>query len=458
MSIRFTWGGASLVLVALALAPLARASDPAAAAIRVARDKVFPTLVHLQPVFDHAVGGRTIESALNGSGVVIAADGLVVTNFHVAGRAKRLTCTLSDRRRCTAERVGADAATDLALVRLHLDELGVESLPFAAFDEHDDLEAGDPVIAMGSPLGLTRSLSCGVVSCLDRVLPDLTLDDGIATGTYNLWIQTDAAINPGNSGGPLVNLAGEIVGINTRGFRGAENLGFAIPANVVREVVGSLLRDGRVKRASLGVRLQPVTDLGRGGDLCTHDGVLIGSITPDGPADRAGIRAGDVVTSIAGAAVRAEFEEDLPAIRRAVAKLPIDAPVEIALRRGAESRTVSAVTVDESSETQEEADLSAFGLTTRSLSADERRERGLSDAEGIVVTGVRPGSAAGNARPALVTGDVVITACGAPIDSPHELESRLATAHANALLVIARGPARLWIALPIPADVAEAGR
>ncbi len=442
-------------VLALAGATPARASDPAPS-IRVARDRVFPTLVHLQPVFDHAVGGRTVESAVNGSGVVIAADGLVVTNFHVAGRAKRLTCTLADRRCCSATRVGADAATDLALVRLDLAELGVTSLPCASFATEDDLEPGDAVIAMGSPLGLTRSLSCGVVSCVDRVLPDLTLDGGLATGAFNLWIQTDAAINPGNSGGPLVNGDGEIVGINTRGWRGAENLGFAIPADVVREVVAALLADGRVRRATLGVTLQPVTVFARD----AADGALVGSVVAGGPADRAGLRAGDVLVSVDGASVRAEFDEDLPPLRRALARLPIGAGVEVKLRRAGQERTAVVVTAEETNPTADEIDAPRFGLTARGLTDAERVDLRVEPGRGVLLTGARPGSPAGTARPALANGDVVLEVNGSPIDATEALVSALEAAKDGALLLVARGPARFHVALPGPSalGVPEARR
>jgi S1-C subfamily serine protease len=215
-----------------------------AAAIEHARERVFPTLVHIQPIFDVASGGRTIEASATGSGAIIREDGLVVTNFHVAGSAKRLICTLADRRKVSARLVGVDAPTDLALLRLELSELGLEKIACATFAERLPKE-GEFVVAMGSPLGLTRSLSFGVVSCSQRYLGELRLNGGAATGLFNTWIQTDAAINPGNSGGPLVALDGAIVGVNSRGFDRADNLGFAIPASVVLEVIDRLLSSRR---------------------------------------------------------------------------------------------------------------------------------------------------------------------------------------------------------------------
>ncbi|MBL8767032.1 MAG: trypsin-like peptidase domain-containing protein, partial [Planctomycetes bacterium] len=309
------------------------------AQIRRARDAVFPTLVHIQPVVDVARGGRTIETALHGSGVVVSKDGIVVTNFHVAGTAKRLVCTLSDKRRCGATRIGADAATDLAIVKLDLAELGVDEVPHATFATEDALQVGDFVVAMGSPLGLSRSLSLGVVSCLDRDLGILELDGGQQTGLYNTWIQTDAAINPGNSGGPLVDLAGRVVGINTRGFRQAMNLGFAIPADIVVDVMLRILRDGRVVRSQLGVTLQPVpaaTSATPTSSDAPH-GALIASVEPDSVAQAAGWRAGDVLASIDGVPLRTMFPEDWPRARRTRADLPIDRAVAFELLRDGRS-------------------------------------------------------------------------------------------------------------------------
>ncbi|MCC7173488.1 MAG: trypsin-like peptidase domain-containing protein, partial [Planctomycetes bacterium] len=418
MSLRALMIGLLSQIVAFSSTPVVRASEPTAAKdelaatipmneqLRRARDAVFPTLVHIQPVVDVARGGRTIETALHGSGVVVSKDGIVVTNFHVAGTAKRLVCTLSDKRRCGATRIGADAATDLAIVQLDLAELGVDEIPHASFATEDALEVGDFVVAMGSPLGLSRSLSLGVVSCLDRDLGILELDGGQQTGLYNTWIQTDAAINPGNSGGPLVDLTGRVVGINTRGFRQAMNLGFAIPADVVVDVMLRVLRDGRVVRSQLGVTMQPVP--ATSATNADVRGGLIASVEPGSVAETAGWRAGDVLLSIDGTSVTIAFPEDLPRARRTLADLPVERAVAFELSRDGE-RIQGTCTADElDPPPAQDESFVEYGITLRALTKEECFERFLDESGGVLVTGVRAGGLFARTTPKLQSGDVLL--------------------------------------------------
>ncbi len=446
--------------VVLALVPGAAAGEgegpavpePLAQAIRRARDEVFPKLVFIRPVFDLSREGQKIETSATGSGVIISAGGLVVTNFHVAGTAKRLVCTLADRRRVTAELVGADAATDLALLRLRLDELGLADIPFARFGSENNLEAGDFVMALGSPLGLTRSLSLGVVSCRDRFLPPMVVSGHVPTGLFNTWIQTDAAINPGNSGGPLVDLCGRIVGINARGYRGAENLGFAIPASVVAEVVESLLAHGRVLRSRIGLAIQPLKEMsGRlAGDA---GGVLVSSVDAGSPAAEADIEAGDVLLSYDGQPVSALFEEDVPPVARLMAAVPAGKSIEVVVRRGDEVRACHVTTIEWQPPAEQDQELGEWGLTLRGLTDRERRERRLDERGGLLVTGVRAGGRAFLASPKLVAGDVLLEAGGAPAATADDVRESLVRAAesgaAAALLKVKRGHAELLIALPL---------
>ncbi|MBN2446824.1 MAG: trypsin-like peptidase domain-containing protein, partial [Phycisphaerae bacterium] len=207
----------------------------------VARDRVFPALVNIEVVTVSYWGGQERKGVSIGSGTIISAEGHVVTNFHVTDDGQKFLCRLSDKREVGARLVGEDPLTDLAVLQINMDELGAEeTLPVAHFGDSDELEIGDYVLAMGSPLALSRSVTLGIVSNTERVfaMGDDTTDEmqlgaGQRTGLFTRWIQHDALIHHGNSGGPLVNLRGEIVGVNELGGSGQ---GFAIPANLVREV------------------------------------------------------------------------------------------------------------------------------------------------------------------------------------------------------------------------------
>ena len=229
-----------IITVAMAAAAAA-APPPIQEQIFKARDKVMPAVVHIQPVIKNYNTGKLEKQAVVGSGVIFHIDGYVVTNYHVAGKAERILCTLGDKEIVSAEYIGGDPPTDIAVLKLNLDE-HKGPIVVADFGNSDSIQVGQYVLAMGSPLSLSRSVSAGVISTRDRYFsPDVRLPTGERTGRYNLWIQTDAAINPGNSGGPLVDLSGRIVGINSRAKIFAKHLGFAFTINVVRDVTEELI-------------------------------------------------------------------------------------------------------------------------------------------------------------------------------------------------------------------------
>lgn len=214
----------------------------------VARNRVLPALVHVEPIIKIYTRGEEQHAVVTGSGVIFSPEGYVMTNHHVAANAAKVWCTLSSKERITASVVGSDPSTDIAVLRLNTDELTDKNVPHARLGNSDSLEVGQIVLALGSPLGLSRSVSMGVISSIDRYFPS----QGTMVSPYNLWIQTDAAINPGNSGGPLINLRGEVIGINARAVFFAENLGFAIPINLAREVAEEILKGTSVRRSWMG--------------------------------------------------------------------------------------------------------------------------------------------------------------------------------------------------------------
>ena len=342
----------SLLLV-FAVPPPAAADESAdllkiQAAVRHARDRVLPALVRVQPISEVYVGGRKVKRTGFGSGVIFSEGGHVLTNYHVAGRAKNLICVMHDKEEVPAELVAGDPWTDLAVIRLELEKYKGKSVQVAELGDSDKLQVGDFVIALGSPFALTRTLTFGTVSCKDRSLGvrrDLPGEMGLQeTGQFNTWIQVDALINPGNSGGPLTDLRGAVVGINSRGGAG---MGFAIPMNVARDVAKELIDHGRVRRSWIGVEFQAMAKFEDRfvGDVATG-GVLVGNVDRGSPAERADIRAGDVMLTFDGNATNARFDEEIYPIARMVARTEIGKTVEVVLIRKKKKLTTTLSTED----------------------------------------------------------------------------------------------------------------
>ncbi len=261
-----------------------------------------------------------------GSGLIVEAEGYVLTNNHVIQNARMITVRLADEEEYEARVVGRDPRTDLALLKIQ----GARQLPTVTLGDSDRLRVGDWVLAIGNPFGLEQTVTAGIVSAKGRV---------IGAGPYDDFIQTDAPINPGNSGGPLFNTRGEVVGINSAIFSqtgGSVGIGFAIPIDLVKELLPQLKTKGRVTRAWLAVSIAAVTPelagkLGR----TERDGALIAEVLPKGPAARAGIRAGDVVVAFQGRPIRRA--DELP---RLTARAPVDSVAELTLVREGKALTV----------------------------------------------------------------------------------------------------------------------
>jgi len=364
-------------------------------AIADAQERVFPAVVFVKPIQESYAAGERSKLLAYGSGVVISPDGLVVTNNHVVDKAVEIRCVLSDKRETLAELLGRDRETDLALLRLKLEE--GERAPFVPFGDSDRLKAGEFVMAMGAPFGFVRSVSLGIVSNTRRFL---------SASPYNLWIQTDAAINPGNSGGPLVNLRGEVVGINARGVFLADNIGFAIPSNRVKEVIAAIREHGAVPRGWLGVHLQPLRDFEKSIFIPAEEGVMVASVDRNSPAQEGGLRTGDRIVSVNGVRMRGLYMEDLPALHRSLAALPPDEPAAVEAVRDGKTEKIAVTPVPKGKVEGDDLELKEWDLTVKEINKYTDRLLAYFRPVGVFVQGVKAGGNA--AASGLSAGDVIV--------------------------------------------------
>jgi serine protease Do len=361
-----------------------------------------------------------------GSGFVIDPSGLVVTNNHVIADADEITVTLQDGEAFKAELVGTDTKGDIALLRIK----SPKPLASVAFGNSDSMRVGDWVLAIGNPLGLGGTVTAGIVSARSR---------NINAGSYDDFLQTDAAINKGNSGGPLFNTKGEVIGINTAIYSqsgGSIGIGFAIPANQAQKIVLDLQKYGKTRRAWLGVHIQTVTDeIAESLGLKEHNGALVADVTPNGPAAKAGLKSGDVILKFDGKDVN-EYAR-LPLI---VSETPINKEVEVGLLRDGKKLTIK-VTVAELPDDKDleqaqgekpagkqkesaSSNVAGLGFSVAAVTPALKEKFDLpSDAKGLVVTDVKPSSAA--ADRGLRPGDVILEAAQEPVKTLADLNGKI---------------------------------
>lgn len=365
--------------------------------IQKAKEKVFPAVVFLKCLQESHDQGQKRMREVSGSGVLISANGELLTNWHVVDKAAEVRCLLSDGQAVPAKIIGSDEDTDLALVQLNLSE--GKTVPFAALGDSTKLREGDFVMAMGAPWGLSRSVSIGIISCLNRYLS--------SKSEYSLWLQTDAAISPGNSGGPLVNTKGEVIGINTLGMMQGGDLGFAIPSETISYIVPQLREHKQVQWSWTGLQLQPLKDFNRNIFFDGTEGVIVAETDPESPARSAGLVARDRILKINGQSVKAVTEEDLPFINRMLGFLPKFKPAKIEIKRGDSVMTVDLTPSEKGKVEGEELDCPRWDFTVKAINQFHNPDLYFQKKKGIYIYGVKD---LGNARKAgLLPRDILLT-------------------------------------------------
>jgi serine protease Do len=356
-----------------------------------------------------------------GTGFIIDANGWIVTNYHVAGKADSITVTLTDGRKLPAKLMGGDEKTDLALLKVESDK----PLPFVTFADASKVRVGQPVMAVGNPFGLGGTVTTGIVSARGR---------DIHSGPFDDYIQTDAAINRGNSGGPLFDMDGHVIGINTAIFSpsgGSIGLGFAIPSSLAEPVVAQLKANGRVERGLLGVQIQPVTEeLAQSMSLGSEKGALVAQVQPDSPALAAGVKSGDVIKSVDDKSI-----DSIRDLTRTISGIKPGTSVKLGVWRDGKDMTLTAKVGDQKEEgavvkakadqpDAKKAEPMSYGVSLAPISAEARQELKLDDSiKGVVVAAVEPGSPADDQG--LKAGDVLQQVGKDAVDSPKMAADKL---------------------------------
>ena len=387
-------------------------------------------------------GPRGFRGGGQGSGIIVSPDGYVLTNNHVIDGAREVTVTLPDKREFQGTIVGTDPKTDLAVVKIEGKEL-----PTIPWGDATKLQVGEYVLAVGNPFGLNSTVTLGIVSALGRGRMGIT--------QYEDFIQTDAAINPGNSGGALVNTKGELVGINTAIFSqsgGYQGVGFAVPTSMSQPIYDSLVKHGKVVRGYLGIGIQDLNnDLAKSFGVTNAKGALVTDVKEDSPADHAGLRQGDVITSYQASAV-----EDAVALQRLVTKSTVGSKAAVKVLRDGHEKELS-VTIGEqpgdlkiAKADSEEKEYAFAGVAVQDLDRDTAKELGIKGkAQGVVVTNVEPDSGAEKAG--LMPGDVIREINRQPVKSVKEFEkvSSAVKKGENVLILINRRGASLFLSAKV---------
>ena len=415
--------GMGIVVATLLLSGKPVMAADVADSLRKAMDeaiaKVKPALVQIHVVMVDYEEGREKKIDGYGSGAIIDKRGFVLTNHHVAGHPARLFCIMSDKEELEAELVGTDALCDIAVIRIKGD--GKREFPCVAFGDSALLQVGDRVLAMGSPVSISQSVTLGIISNTEMIQPRLFehygirfLMDGEDVGSLVRWIAHDAAIYGGNSGGPLVNLQGEVIGVNEISM----GLGGAIPSNLARDVAEQIMKQGHVTRAWLGLETQ--TQLKHAE---VRRGALIGGVIQGSPAEKAGFLPGDVLLRLGDKDVEARFREQIPLLAQMIAGLPIGHETVALVLRGGAEKTLKITPIEREPMELKTSELKQWGMTARNISLMAAKEMKRDSRDGVLVTSIRPGGPCGEAKPVLEEEDVLVSVAGKPMKRVEDLVS-----------------------------------
>jgi len=403
------------------------------------RDGRLLSPLYHNPIFQYFFGDRSApdrpsEKILRGqgSGVIVRGDGIILTNNHIVENTRDLKITLHDGREFDVDVIGTDPETDLAVMRLRENVPDLEPLPFG---DSDKLRLGEDVIAIGNPFGLGHTVTKGIVSALGR--------SGLGRLSYENFIQTDAAINPGNSGGALINLRGELVGINTMIVTvsgGYQGIGFAIPSNMAKGIMEKLITDGKIVRGWLGIGLQNLTgEIAKAIGAASVRGVLITTVMKDSPAMRAGIRPGDVIVEVNGRSI-----DSMDNLRNFIASLGIGEKAVLRIFRGGEEKDVEVVLAERPGKGRTPVSAGGggktySGMTLSPLDGETRKRYDVSDdvKNGVVITDVQAGSSAFVAG--LRAGDVIVGINRREVTSLEMFREEFRASKGNVLLDVTRG-------------------
>lgn len=372
------------------------------AAVDRAVAKVKPALVRIKVVVPDYDDGREEKFIAFGSGTIISEDGYVMTNHHVAGKVVQVICTMANREEIPATLVGTDPATDIAIVKLQ--PKTPTKFPFAGFGDSSKVKVGDTVMALGSPAALSQSVTLGIISNTEMITPASWGDyefelDGESVGELVRWIGHDAAIYPGNSGGPLIDLNGDIIGVNEIGI----GLGGAIPGNLAHKVAAQIMETGMVRRAYVGARLQPMLK-----NATERNGVLVSSVLKDSPAEKAGLKAGDIILQINQDEIEGHFQEDLPGINNVIADLPVGKEATFVLLRDGARQTITVTPEQREPALIPEHEVREWGMTARNLTLWSKIDLARESKSGVLVTSTRSGGPISEAKPEIRPEDVIV--------------------------------------------------
>ncbi|BDS08772.1 hypothetical protein NT6N_38120 [Oceaniferula spumae] len=389
------------------------------AIIDAAIAKVYPSLARIHVIMESAKDGRMQKAGGTGSGTIIHQDGYILTNHHVAGNGTRVWVRLSNKTKVDATVIGTDPQTDLCVIKMNMDQVpdSMKPLPVAKFGDFKTLAVGDTVMSMGSPAGVSQSVTLGVVANLEMIAPGNSsglTQDGEKVGDLVRWIGHDAVIYFGNSGGPLVNLRGEIIGVNEIGLG---SLGGAIPADIAKYVSDELIAHGRVRRSWTGLLAQPRLESRKEGK-----GVLTAAVVEHSPADRAGLQAGDIVTSFDGVEVDATAPEHLPLFNRVELGTPVGKTVEIKYVRDGKEHTTSLKTIERSAARGKDVSLDAWGITARDLTQRSALALKRDNTNGVRVSSTSKAGPSAAAKPSLAPGDLILAVNQQEIKTLEDLE------------------------------------